>query len=323
MNHTFVVSDESVNKYGFRVLTNGIDTSQFEQNPVMYYMHRRNIENPTGGEVIGRWENIRVKNGKLLADAVFDESEPLGKKIAGKVKNGFIKMASIGIERKETSAKPTLLLDGQTKPTVTKSLLQEISIVDQGGNNNALKLYGGDGDEIELELLNQKNDMSNLKAIALALGLEATAEEAAILVAATQLKTAKNAAEVKLANFEKAKKEAQKIEAETLIDKGVTLGLIPEGMKETYHTLFAQDHLSTRSAVESLIASSDSGNGKSDQLGDFMKNVGGGKKTTDAPKTFDWLQKNDTAQLADIRKNQPEVYQQLVNDYTNGVREKI
>ncbi len=32
---TFVLSDESRNSYGFVVLTDGIDTTAFERNPVM------------------------------------------------------------------------------------------------------------------------------------------------------------------------------------------------------------------------------------------------------------------------------------------------
>ena len=60
---TFVLSDESVNSYGFVVLTEGIDTSAFERNPVMLYMHNRD------GNVIGRWENIRKEDKRLLGDA--------------------------------------------------------------------------------------------------------------------------------------------------------------------------------------------------------------------------------------------------------------
>ena len=71
---TFVVTDESLNTYGFRVLTAGIDTSQFEKNPVGYFMHNRNTYDPKGDEVICRWENLKkLANGTMTADAVFDE----------------------------------------------------------------------------------------------------------------------------------------------------------------------------------------------------------------------------------------------------------
>lgn len=124
---TFVVSDESVNSYGLVILTSGIDTAKFERNPVMLYMHERKT-------VVGRWENIRKDGKRLLADAVFDDSTPLGVQVKNQVEKGFLRSASIGVEiiEKET-------VNGVE--TVTKSVLTEISIVDIPSNSNALKLY--------------------------------------------------------------------------------------------------------------------------------------------------------------------------------------
>lgn len=85
--HTFLVSDESLNSHGFKVLTAGINTTNFEKNPVMLYMHDRSHS------VIGRWENLRKEGNKLYADAIFDEEDPEAVKIAGKVERGFIKAA--------------------------------------------------------------------------------------------------------------------------------------------------------------------------------------------------------------------------------------
>lgn len=39
--HTFVISDESLNDQDFRVMTNGIDLTQFKKNPLMLWMHKR------------------------------------------------------------------------------------------------------------------------------------------------------------------------------------------------------------------------------------------------------------------------------------------
>ena len=148
---SFVTSDENViNKYGFRILTAGIDTTQFERNPIMYYMHNRAQWNPKGNEVIGRWEGLSKQDGKLIAKPVIDSAEKLGKTIAGKVDRGFLRMASIGIQIVETSSDPKYLLKGQTRPTVTKCILREISIVDEGANDNALMLYSEDGSVVNL-----------------------------------------------------------------------------------------------------------------------------------------------------------------------------
>lgn len=128
---TFVVSDESVNSYGLVILTSGIDTAKFERNPVMLYMHERKT-------VVGRWENIRKDGKRLLADAVFDDSSPLGVQVKNQVEKGFLRSASIGVE----------IIDKETVngiETVTKSVLTEISIVDIPSNSNALKLYRKSG----------------------------------------------------------------------------------------------------------------------------------------------------------------------------------
>ena len=129
---TFVLNDESVNSYGFIVLTEGIDTNVFERNPVMLYMHNRD------GNVIGRWENIRKEEKRLLADAVFDDSTELGAQVKKQVEGGFLRAVSIGIEGITKD-----VLNGVE--TVVKSRLIEASIVDIPGNSNAVKLMHRSG----------------------------------------------------------------------------------------------------------------------------------------------------------------------------------
>ena len=125
--HTFLISDETENSHGFSILTEGIDTSRFDKNPVMLYMHQRAV-------VIGRWENLVIKDGKLFADAVFDLENEFSKEIAGKVERGFLKGTSMGINFDPTDM-------DTTSNQLQKCLLYEISIVDIGSNSNALKLY--------------------------------------------------------------------------------------------------------------------------------------------------------------------------------------
>ena len=125
---TFIVSDETVNCYGFIVLTSGIDTAQFERNPIMLYMHNRE------SGVVGRWENIRKDGKQLLADAVFDDSTELAANVKKQVENGFLRCASIGIDNIKKQ-----VLNGVE--TVVSCRLVEISIVDLPSNTNAVKLF--------------------------------------------------------------------------------------------------------------------------------------------------------------------------------------
>lgn len=138
-NKTFILSDESLNAYGFRLLTSGANLEQFKRNPVMYYNH------DTYSTPIGKWENIRIEGNKVLADAVFDMADPEAAKIAGKVERDFLRMTSLGAIGLEWSDDPKDLLAGQTKATVTKWMAKEASIVGMGANYNAIRLYNADG----------------------------------------------------------------------------------------------------------------------------------------------------------------------------------
>lgn len=170
---TFVVSDESINYMGSIVLTSGIDTTKFERNPVMFYMHER----PT---VIGRWENIRKDDDKLLADAVFDDTTPLGKQVKDQVEKGFLRAASIGIEIIEEK-----YIDGVN--TITESILSEISIVDLPGNKNALKLYKK-GNRSFIRLAEKVTDLR--ASIIEVLGLDDNVTDSEILAEIRALKNA-------------------------------------------------------------------------------------------------------------------------------------
>ena len=126
--NTFLLSDESVNSYGEIIKTNGIDTTRFEKNPVMFYQHEQT-------EIVGRWENIRKKDGALFADAVFDDTSETGKRVKTKVEKGFLRAASIGINILEEQENEK----GQT--IITKCELIEASIVDLPSNKNAVIRY--------------------------------------------------------------------------------------------------------------------------------------------------------------------------------------
>lgn len=172
---TFVLSDESLNSYGFVVLTDGIDTTAFERNPVMLYMHNRD------GNVIGRWENIRKEDNRLLADAVFDDSSELAATVKKQVENGFLRCCSIGIEQLATEARNGV-------ETVVKSRLIEVSIVDIPSNQNAVKLFRKSGGYVySLKALQGEENTDKTEDLRTALidllGLESGADDKSIIEA--------------------------------------------------------------------------------------------------------------------------------------------
>lgn len=138
-----ILSDSSLNRYGYRVLTEGLNIENFRKNPIMLYMHFRDEGSPLWGEskAIGHWEDIQVNGDELSAVPVFDKVDELSRTIAAKYEAGTFSAVSIGYRTIATSANKDLLVPGQTRETVTESELMEASIVDIPGNSNAVRLY--------------------------------------------------------------------------------------------------------------------------------------------------------------------------------------
>lgn len=143
-----IISTSGLNCYGGRVLTSGIDLTQFQKNPLLLWMHRRSFDRDA--MPIGRIDNLRTAGDRLIGTPVFDQNDEFAKKIESKWENGFLRMASAGIEIIETSDAPEHLLQGQTRRTITRCRLEEVSIVDMGGNDEALQLYDRSGKVLKL-----------------------------------------------------------------------------------------------------------------------------------------------------------------------------
>lgn len=198
------LTNEKLNGYGYRVLTDGIDLSQYERNPVLLYMHER-------GKVIGNMTDLKVEKGEITGIPEFDEASELSITCRKQWDKGSLRMVSIGFDILETSADKALLVEGQTRPTVTKSRIYEVSIVDIGANDDAIVLRKdgktftlGDGDDCPLPLLNNshnKQPQMELKTLALSLGLPETADEAAVNEKIAELNASKeDAAKVREEN---------------------------------------------------------------------------------------------------------------------------
>lgn len=326
MTHKFIVNDENnVNEYGYRVMTDGIDTTQFMRNPIVLYMHNRAYDDPA--KVVGRAINLEKKAGQLLVEVEFDEGEDFAKKVAGKVERGFIKMASFYADIKETSTDLADVLPGQMFETVTKSKMIEMSIVDVGGNDNAVKL-SRDGKPVTLAKLETKPENHNnmdIKAIALSLGMDADTKPEIVQQKVAALKLAKDTAEARVKELETSMKASQTAEAETLLAKAVTLGLIPEGLKASQMGAFNADFDGQKVVLSKLIADKEaetSQDGKTTALKEVILN---GKRTAVGTAgvlelSFDYLQKNDPAELRRLRDEDNETYVKLAKEYEGGKR---
>lgn len=140
----FILTDESVNRYGFRILTGGISNlEQWKKNPIMLYMHLRNEGyKGYGSDPIGHWEDIEITDkGEITAVPVFDLVTETSKRACAMVEEDTIRSCSIGFRAIEVSDDPSVLLPGQRRATVTKWDMMEASIVDIPANGNAVRLF--------------------------------------------------------------------------------------------------------------------------------------------------------------------------------------
>lgn len=170
----FVLSTDELNRYGYRVLTSGIDLSEFEKNPIMLWNHRRGENRP-----IGKWTKLRKEKGRLIGTPVFSESDPVAQEVAAKVNEGVISATSIGFAVLEYSDDPEHIVKGQRRATVTKSKLWEVSFTDIPANAGAVKLTAT-VEEQNVPLIESKQK-PNMKNIALSLGLQEDATEGQIV----------------------------------------------------------------------------------------------------------------------------------------------
>ena len=143
MGKRIVLTDSSINSYGYRVLTEGGRLDRFLKNPIMLYMHMRDEGSDVWGnyKAIGHWKDLKVEDDTITAEPVFDKCDELSKMVAAKFEAGTFRAASIGIKVITTSSDKSVVLPGQTRETVTEWELMEASIVDIPANGNAVRLY--------------------------------------------------------------------------------------------------------------------------------------------------------------------------------------
>lgn len=320
-----VISDESINSYGFWVMTDGIDLSAFLKNPVMLWNHNRGGLGVTSDQLpIGIWKDLRIENGVLTGEPVFDKNDEFAVKIKQKYESGILNACSIGFAPLEWSDAPEMLKEGQKVATVTRCRLLEISICDIPSNANAtVVLYDDDNKVINLSDLPNKaigpkinNNMP--KEIALTLGLDENASPQACVNAITELKseiasheaTRQNLEEenrqmrLRLKAIDDAAAEAQKQEVVNLLDDAVKSGRIDATARPKFEKLFELDHEAAKTALAALperkpMEAKPAGTGDSDLC------------------KMSWDELDKTDRLLELKTKYPEIYQQKFNEKFN------
>lgn len=320
---SIIVNTPEVNRYGFRVISEGIVLKYFLKNPVMFYNHHRTWKGEKDEILpIGYWENLRIEDGNLVADPVFDEDDDYALQIKNKYDKGVLRAASINISPIITSDAAKDLVKGQKRATVMQSELREISIVDIPGNRGSVVLSHEDGKAIELSdgndsplplIQKQNSTMDELKLFALALGLASDADAKDVLAGIQKLKLDKDEADAKVTQLrsdketlEAAEKITLKLRNEQLVDTAIAAGKIKKTEKEVYLNLAEGSFDSVKSILDGMKAQKT----LADQAGNNLP-AGGGKSTT---MSFEEMSKKNSKELLRIKREEPDTYKLMYKE---------
>lgn len=331
LTQDFTICDNSVNRYGWRLLVEGIDLTGFLLNPVALVQHFA-YQYP-----VGKWTDIRVENEKLLGTLLFDRNDDEAIKLYWKYKDDFMRAVSLNVIPREESGDPKLLLPGQNSPTISKSELLEVSLVTIPGQKNAVKLSTPEGGEYKLNFITKKQTMSKP---------EKTIEDIQAELETSKKLNAENLVlrhkergvvqdaevehlkELALSNYETISKmlDARTVPAapagNDAKDKAVALvalhfqrGAVTAEQKAFYENSATLDYEGTKKALEALKGA--------DGLATFVQGLeqgtGTGAGADDKRKDWkylDWF-KQDPDGLALMQKNEPEKHKTLVADFEN------
>lgn len=305
-----IISTERINSYGSRVLTAGIDLTQYEKNPIVLFMHRRGRKEDMP---IGIMTNLRVENGILYGTPKFDDDTEDERNISKKWDRGTLRMLSAGLDIIEWSEDPALLVAGQTRPTITKSKLIEVSVVDIGANDDALQvgLYhegklltlaaGEENSHLPLLALStpkdpekqpqNNNQKKNMEKILLKLGLAPGATEDEAVAAIGRLQEEK--ATMSLARITDS------------VERAIKEKRINADKKEKYLNLGKQIGLDSLNALFADMP-------PAQKPLDLVKAVGGSGTATDVKLTWATATAD---QLVDLRDNNREEYVRLYREH--------
>lgn len=234
----FICSDETLNSYGFWVLTSGINLERFLKNPVMLWNHSRSYGSKNDVLPIGYWKDLRIENGCLTAEPVFDEKDDFAQQIASKVEQQVVRACSIGIRILTTSCEDNYMKPGQTRETVIACELREISLCDIPANGNAVAvaLYDAQDRLIGLHEVSDTclplfiNPNKEMKKVIEALGLLEDATEEMAVNAITKLRE-------RLTELENAQKEATEKALREMVNAAIHQRRTTEDKRETYMSI--------------------------------------------------------------------------------------
>ena len=129
----FIAATSNLARDGMVIDAAGWKLDNYLASPVVLWSHDYMGNHPP----IGRAENVRVADGQLLCDIVFDSADPFAAEVERKVNDGFIRAVSVGWDTLEFQPDDANNPWGGGK--VMSAELLDISVVNVPGDPGALK----------------------------------------------------------------------------------------------------------------------------------------------------------------------------------------
>ena len=297
----FCLTDNAVNVYGYRLLTEGLQLNKFKP-AIGFLMHGRDKG------VAVRWEDFRTEGDKLFAKPVVNEFK--FPELAEEIENGFYAAASVGhIVALEVSDDLADKLEGQTGLTVTKWFPREISIVDIPGNYSALAQLYDESDCLLHDLSDQSNLPNNKKSMdkqqlitaaeLKLLNLADDATQAQVSKALSDLATKAATAD----GFEKELKNLKAAHDTERVEAIVTQGMTDKKLTKELADTLKKDYATNPDGLKALVASMTAQASVTESL-----------KAGDVPEKYAGKTFNDlylSGELESVKKEFPEYYKTL------------
>lgn len=303
-----VLSTEKVNRYGYWVRTAGIRIDAYQDNPVLLWMHDMEGDSLP----IGKLENIRVDElNRLVADPVFDEDDDFAMKCKRKYDKGMLSACSVNLDIYTLNDAPDSIKPGQKLASVWDSELLEVSMVKVPGNRDSVKLSAGEPGAVLPKINNQNEVIMDFKAIALELGVPDSSDEQAVLTAIKSLKE-------ESAQAHKARVDAILAAAEA---KGMrTAAFERMALSANSANLADLEQLVQESALAASTLDVTATAVTQSTLSARVKQQPAHPNNADdrANWSFDDYQRKDSAALLEMKRNEPDKYNQLATAYKPG-----
>lgn len=301
LNKEYCLTDNSVNVYGYRLLTEGLLLDKFKP-PIGTLMHKRE------DGIAVRWEDFRIEGDKVFARPVVNVTA--FPDLAQQMEDGFYDAASCGkIVALEWSDDESMKLEGQTGITVTKWFPREIAIVDIPGNYSSLGCLYDESDNVLMDLSDNNQNFNNqnqnkmpeinlepehIKMLDLA--DNATPEQVGLRLSDLVDKAKRtDAAEKELADL---KAETTSKEVDQILEKGMADKKLTKDLADKLRVSYKENPVGLKDLVDGMHAQQIVSTGAS----------------TDVPEKYAGKTQRDlylSGDLADVKENYPDYFKTL------------